>query len=332
VPGLWTREDAGTPYKASFVPFTIADAVGSTTPAPRNTPFHLNYPSDVTENMEVQLFDKWGINALPVLIQAPNFNFTERPSLDGSTLHFQYHFETTAPDVLPADIVAYNDQLERVRNSLEYHISYTPGVSPGSLGAYQPNWMGISVISSAFVIALVLAIALSFVHYYPDDDRRYAYEYARYEGIGGWLICICITLAFGFFGFGRTAIFDLSIIFNQARWDVFTQPGGARYDPMWAPALLFEAISAVSFLVLLSLAAVLMFQKRATFPFVMIAVYVLNLVVTIIDHEMVSRVASMATPGPNQAFATQFTHVIVGCVIWIPYLLVSKRVKATFRD
>ncbi len=330
IPGLWTREDSATPYKAAFTPLTVVDAVGTTTPTPRNTPYHLNYPSDVTENMEIQMFDKWDLNAFPNFIQTPSFNFTERPSLDGNTLRFQYHFETIAPDVLPDGIAEYNDKLERVRNSLEYHMSYTPGVSPGSQGAFRPNWMGISVIGCAFVISLILAIVVYCIHYEPDHGRSFYFAYAHYEGIGGWLILICINIGFGLLNYGKTAFFQLSVIFDQPHWDLLTQPGGVRYDPNWAPAILFEGVVSVFAIVILILAIVLMIQKRTTFPFVMIAYFVLNLIFAFIDHALVLRVTAMASTPANTVYATQILHVIVGCATWIPYLLVSKRVKVTF--
>ena len=87
--------------------------------------------------------------------------------------------------------------------------------------------------------------------------------------------------------------------------------------------------SSLVLLVLLILAAVLMFKKRFTFPWVKIAMLVWNGIYRLIDHAMASQISALTRH--DEYFAQSIFQVMVGCAIWIPYFLVSKRVKATFR-
>ncbi len=329
VPGLWTRDSGDVPYRAAFVPFSIASVAGNTTPMPRTAPYRIYHPTDVTENMEINLFTPWPLEALPSHIATPNFDFAFWPRAQENSLHFQYHYQSLASDVPPSGLAEYNNAIERVRNELEYHLTYTPGVSPTGLGAFRPNWMGIGVIGAAFAVALVLSIVIYCIHYTGDDYHRY--EYSRYEGIGGWLIVFCIGLVYRIFAYIIGLVAIVPLVCDQVRWDELTRPGTPRYDPYWAPTFLLEGVACSCFLVFWILAAVLFFQKRFTFPYLMVTLLVLNLLYHGVDHALASSIAPLNSLR-SSAQASNLVQLAFYCAVWIPYFLSSKRVKATFRN
>jgi hypothetical protein len=59
-------------------------------------------------------------------------------------------------------------------------------------------------------------------------------------------------------------------------------------------------------------------------------VFVLNLIYRSVDHLLALQIASIVHLDSGQFFQS-FFPILVGCAIWVPYFLVSKRVKATFR-
>jgi hypothetical protein len=150
-----------------------------------------------------------------------------------------------------------------------------------------------------------------------------------YNGLGGWLILITIGL------FIRVGLYlfhlatDYMSVWDATRWDILTVPGAARYDPFWAPTLLFELTSMIVFLTLTILALILLFQKRWLFPRIFIALLLLTLLFKIIDSAMAGQIAELAHQ--NSLLDTDFFGVIVQAVIWVPYMLYAKRVRATFR-
>ncbi len=329
ISNFWTRDTATAPYKANFMPYSIGDLVGNPTPAPRTTPYRLDYPADISEDMEIQMFHRWHLDTTATRIDTPSFTFSDIPSLDDKTIHFKYHFETRAADVLPAGIEDYNEQINRIRDHLGRSLTYLPGLEADAPGAFRPNWMALMLIGLVFVGTSMGAGGFYFLR--PSGGRvDMSPGLEQYEGIGGWLVLVCIGLAVGVFTDTKSVIFNLDIISDLSKWNPLTQPGGLRYDPYWAPLLLFEAICSVVTLVFLALVIVLLIQKRFTFPGVMIALFALNLIYHSIDYALASQVVALANLHKGTLPLAIF-HLMVGCAIWIPYFLVSKRVKATFR-
>ncbi|HEX4140822.1 MAG TPA: DUF3857 domain-containing protein [Candidatus Methylacidiphilales bacterium] len=329
VPGLWTRDSASVPYQASFIPFSIVPTVGHTTPVPRAAPYRIDYPADVTVNMEIDLFDNWPLQVLPAHVETPNFTFVLSPWVQENVIHLQYHYQALAPDVPPAGIAEYNDAVERIRNQLEYRLAYTPGVSPNGVGALQPDWEAVCILGLAFSVSVAVCTGIYFIRRSRDDDYDDYHSHSPYEGIGGWLVCICIGMALRAFFSAKSLFAVLAIFLNKPKFDLLTQPGSAQYNPYWAPVLYYEGCACLAMLVFLLLAAVLLIQKRFTFPAVMIGTIAANILLTGIDHAMVLQIYASR---PNETpLPPNFASMVFSAAIWIPYLLVSKRVKATFR-
>ena len=79
---------------------------------------------------------------------------------------------------------------------------------------------------------------------------------------------------------------------------------------------------------------VLLFQKRRVLPRLMIVFYIFNLAVCAMD--LLAIVTFIANAFPEIAknlipeSAKVVAQALVGTLIWVPYFLVSKRVKNTF--
>jgi len=89
--------------------------------------------------------------------------------------------------------------------------------------------------------------------------------------------------------------------------------------------LLGELLANISLLVVRVYLVALFFQKRRQFPRWFIVAMVAGLIVTVVDHAAVLLVGIQSTKGD-----TTIIRALVGCAIWIPYMMVSRRVKATF--
>jgi tetratricopeptide (TPR) repeat protein len=326
---LWTRDSPALPWKASFTPYSIVDAVGNTVSVQRTTPYQLNYPTDISEDINIQMFRPWNIDTAPIQVNTPNIAYSETSSLDNKTMHFKYHYQILAADLLPANVGDYNEQINKIRERLGHRLTYLPGIDLNAPGGYRLNWLGL------MIFALVLG-ATCFGAYRIYSIRPFSgpseipLDLAPYEGVRGWLFLVLIGLARSIFANAKTGWLDGRIIFNLMEWNIFTVPGSPRYQSLLGPMMLIELSASIVLLVLSILAIVLMFQKRYTFPKVMIALLVGSLVYHLIDHALASQISSLAANG-NKTFVQLLFQMIGGCAIWIPYFLVSKRVRATFR-
>ena len=151
----------------------------------------------------------------------------------------------------------------------------------------------------------------------------------EHAGIGGWLILPLIGL------FVRpliilAALANLLPLFtNPAAWARLTVPGNAAYHPLWKPLLLFELLANGLFIAFDVILLVLFFQKRRVVPALMIAFMLTTLVFLIIDHVLAQQIPFVARRSSPEG-TMQIVRALAVCAVWVPYFLVSKRVKATF--
>ena len=151
----------------------------------------------------------------------------------------------------------------------------------------------------------------------------------QYEKIGGWLILVAI-------GMGLAPLRSLLVvgktflpIFLTERWRVLTTPGTAAYHPLWAPILIFEFAGNIVLIVLAVVVAVCLFQKRRILPKLMIGFLLSNLLFVAGDYVVADWIPAVARQNNPQSLR-ELAKILFGCLIWVPYFLVSKRVKGTF--
>jgi tetratricopeptide (TPR) repeat protein/transglutaminase-like putative cysteine protease len=325
VSDLWTRETPTTPWKATFSPGAIAEAVGTLPSPQRKAPLDLAFPVDISENLEVRMFDRWNLDLQPREITTPNFIFSKKPSFDDKIIHFDYHYKTLTPEVPLANMTEYADQVQNIQNHLSYVLT-APAFGVGSGAPYRLNWMVI------IIAALILGVACyaGYRIYSIETDYVSSRGYREYDGIGGWLILIVIGNVIRIFMDAKMIWLLQAMTFNATRWEALTLPGMPAYSPLWAPMLLFELSCGIVFLVFSILVLILMLKKRFLFPHVMIAIIGASLVYQVIDLILVNQIAVRGFKPPDDSGVAVFRCVIQAC-IWIPYFLTSKRVKETFR-
>lgn len=149
------------------------------------------------------------------------------------------------------------------------------------------------------------------------------------KGLGGWLILVGIGVVIAPIRLLATYIPIYKPIFEDGTWEALTTVGSEAYDPLWAPLLVGE-IAYNSIMVAASLYLIyLFFSKHYLFPKVYIALVAVSLVFIPLDAWLVTKVLPNV-PMFDPETTKEFMRVLIGGLIWVPYMLVSKRVKATF--
>ena len=157
----------------------------------------------------------------------------------------------------------------------------------------------------------------------PSRHHRYL------DGLGGWLILVMLGMIFTPIGIGVTMARLYPTIFHLERWQQLTMPGNATYHPLWMPILLFELVYNALVIVLCIFVTVLFFQKRYVWPRCYIALLVLIVAGLIIDAILVQQIPAAAA---QAVFSLRdIFGGLVRAAVWIPYTLVSIRVRVTFR-
>lgn len=149
------------------------------------------------------------------------------------------------------------------------------------------------------------------------------------EGIGGWLILVAIGIVITPI---RIIILVMTIypeIFSTGTWEALTTQGSEVYSPLWAPILIGEILINSGLLLVWLYMAYLFFSKKKTFPKLYIGIAVFSLIFILADAFAVKLVLP-SEPVFDPDSVKELMRSLIMVVIWVPYMLVSKRVKATF--
>lgn len=153
--------------------------------------------------------------------------------------------------------------------------------------------------------------------------------YPQYQGLGGWLILVGIGIIISPIKILLFLFNNLLLIFTSGSLSMLTDPSSEAYSPFWIPLLAFEGIGNIAFLALGVLLIVFFFQKRKMFPKLYIIVLIANIVFLISD-ELLSNLIPYLAKIEDTGTVSDIVRTVISCLIWIPYMLCSKRVKSTF--
>ncbi len=147
----------------------------------------------------------------------------------------------------------------------------------------------------------------------------------QYKGLGGWLILpglglILSPLVLGF------AIYQIIMLFlNDAAWSAITTVGSPQYIPNIAPLVIAEFLVNIAFFFFSLVLLYLFFKESRLIPKLMIIFYALSAVFVVLDLLVGSMVVNSHVDVDIGSI-----RAILTALIWIPYFMMSKRVKQTF--
>ena len=149
------------------------------------------------------------------------------------------------------------------------------------------------------------------------------------KGLGGWLILVGIGVTLAPIRMLITYIPAYKTLFEDGTWDALTTAGSQGFNPLFAAFLIGE-ISYNFIIVIASIYLIyLYFSKNYLFPKLYIAILTVSLLFIPLDAWIVTKLLpgeSMFDPETIK----EFGRTLISAIIWIPYMLISKRVKATF--
>ncbi|WP_367276581.1 DUF2569 domain-containing protein [uncultured Pseudomonas sp.] len=149
------------------------------------------------------------------------------------------------------------------------------------------------------------------------------------KGLGGWLILIALGLI--------VTPLRVAIAFGPLYYGIFTDgtfthvitPGSELYNPAWAALVVFEALFNSLLILTFIYLIYLFFSRHYLFPKVYIATLIVSFAFVPLDSWIVSLIVP-DEPIFDPSTTKEFVRGLISVVVWVPYILVSKRVKATF--
>lgn len=148
------------------------------------------------------------------------------------------------------------------------------------------------------------------------------------SGLGGWLILVMIGMILTPIRLGTFIATTLVPLYRNGTWEILTSPGSESYHPLWAPLLIFEFVVNLVFILACMALLGLFFTKSRRFPRMFIIFIAANLIFLVVDYVLGGQIPAVAAEGP--VGAVEIVRTLIAALIWVPYMLVSKRVKNTF--
>ncbi len=152
---------------------------------------------------------------------------------------------------------------------------------------------------------------------------------AIYDSIGGWLVLIAIGLVITPFTLGYGLFAELLPVFEEESWSYLTSPDSSVYHPLWKPLILFEVIGNIIFLLFVVVVNIYFFGRRRQLPLLIIIYYIGHLAFILTDNALAAQIPLIAEMDNNDSYQ-EIGRAILTVGIWVPYFLISKRVKGTF--
>ncbi|HEX2669101.1 MAG TPA: DUF2569 domain-containing protein [Gammaproteobacteria bacterium] len=152
----------------------------------------------------------------------------------------------------------------------------------------------------------------------------------KLEGLGGWLILPAIGMFWNMLALSYGLLSAVALKFSPDMAEAMAGRGIDINDPAWLRLLNFELFTSVLLLCLVIALLVLFFLKSWWFPRAFIAFLVASVVVKAGDVMLAHGVATLDLSQTEGSSFTELMRPVLASVIWIPYFLVSERVKNTF--
>ncbi|MFC3282645.1 DUF2569 domain-containing protein [Litchfieldella rifensis] len=149
------------------------------------------------------------------------------------------------------------------------------------------------------------------------------------KGLGGWLILVGLGVVINPIRLLVTLIPTYKPIFEDGIWEALTTSGSAVYNPYFSYLLVGEIAFNIIILSISIYLIYLFFSKHYLFPRIYIGIVTASLIFVPLDAWLVTKIFP-GMPMFDPDTTKEFVRSLIVAVIWVPYMLVSKRVRATF--
>ncbi len=118
-------------------------------------------------------------------------------------------------------------------------------------------------------------------------------------------------------------------IFTDGTWGALANEASPTYLPLWGSLILAEILINAFVLMASVYLAFLFFNKKAKFPSWYAGIALFSLGFILVDAYMVTLIIPEIPMFDNET-TSEVLKASISCLVWMPYLLLSKRSKETF--
>jgi len=209
----------------------------------------------------------------------------------------------------------------------------------GLIGSFEEGFgeafVGILILS--FILAIIFTFITKWRKDYKTTGKLISEEpegptdHTIKPGIRDWLILVAINLVIHPLLYIYYLFTTYLPIFTEGKWQLLTSQNSDYYIPGIGAGLIFEVVFHFLFLIFSIYLLLFLFEKNKRFPKLCIIYLISVLVYGIIDYAIVQSIVQ-TTPSLAGQFSdnTGLGRNVISALVWVPYMLKSKLVKATF--
>ena len=317
IKNIWEEKDNVLHF--NLFALSLNDILSPGTPQEEPGPYSLGLPVEYIQNTTVHLPEEWNLENTETKINNANFDYISRINYSDQKIHLHYRYYLKKERI---DSLMVNDiikDVEKLPEDIGYELTYDK-----SLLNFN-NHDSISIVAWLMIlIGLMISFFMVRWLYYKYDPIPE--NSSPGLAIGGWLILPAIGLIVSPLRIliesvtsltdGSYSASTFSFLWNDTSLEYSQELLGLICVELLVNVLLFSGTIVI---------AILFFKKRSSVPKLMVAYFGITFLVLFID----SLLADMFVEESMFVAEDIFKSLIAAC-IWIPYFIVSKRVKNTF--
>jgi hypothetical protein len=325
MPHIWNYSETKNQWTLEFFAYNLNGMLNKPETRKRTMPMAITYPRNYFEKYEIKLGESWTIKNEYKTIENTAQRYTSSKYFDKENNTVLLDFSLVSKtDILDAsEVKKYFDDLSAIVEDLGYTLFFNLAAKEASSFPYS--------LLMIFIFALTLgAGGFSAYMVYRKWDIVNEYTDSPPRDIGGWLILPLISvtitpfiLLYGFWNGNFFADYLNDVLFNRS---------AANYNPSLGGLIVTELILNVLAVVISVLCLVLFYQKRSIFPRVYIFSLLFMFTIHFIDWVALNAMPAFAQSPLLDNTTKDMARIAIACVIWIPYMLGSYRVKETFTN
>jgi uncharacterized membrane protein len=286
----------------------------------RETPVTLLFPNELKYTISLKFPEPWALDAKSYTLDSKYYTFTFTPVLNNKIISLKYNFQAKSDHVPIDGMKKYIKDMDELVNSTGYVFSYDPSkAAKGNTGSSGINWLVLflAVASGSFFIYLATKYYKRSVPKLHPTDEAWA--------ISGWLALLGVGVTIG----------PVLIIIGLFKMETFQNAVWANLSIVYPNKnlslmqllMILEVVGNVFLLVITCLLPFLFFRRRDLFPRTMIFMLTFNVLFMLLDYIATDAIFDTHMLKEN---GKEFVRPMIAAIIWIPYLMVSERVKHTF--
>lgn len=298
-------------------PLVLENYINYPKSAQRKMPYHLGSPFEFKQKTTVKLPEAWTASPESFELDEPSFAYKSNSFALGNSVVVTHDYMLKKEALEAEDVANFLEQHDQIFTQINYQLTHYDTSS----GADGLSW--IAVIISILTLALGAFLFWKvYVHYNPKP-----HETCQQMSIGGWLVLPAIGLTLS------PLIMLVQIFqedyFSSAFWSG-VQNSGVENASLLTTIIGLELFYNIAFFLFTLLVIALFYTKRTSLPKLIIVFYVLGFLVPLLETIFLSAFFPDQFSATDPESYKDIGKSMLGAVIWVPYFLVSTRVKKTF--